>query len=128
MSQGFKDRYEELRELDAMFRSDRFEFLIIYGRRRIGKTALVLEATKGMRSVYFLSERIDNDSLFHDACAAVVPEAKMIAVDLHYLLEFMVDRVDAIIIDEFQNWIAEDEGVLNVLQAEIDGPLRTSRL
>ena len=44
--QNFKDRKEELTLLNKYLNSDKFEFIIIYGRRRIGKTELVLKATE----------------------------------------------------------------------------------
>ena len=37
----FVGREKELRDLDKMYHSDKFEFAVIYGRRRVGKTALI---------------------------------------------------------------------------------------
>ena len=37
-------RKEELRELNDAFKSEYSEFVAVYGRRRVGKTFLVLEA------------------------------------------------------------------------------------
>lgn len=37
----FIGRERELQELNRLFESDRFEFAVIYGRRRVGKTALI---------------------------------------------------------------------------------------
>ena len=36
----FLDRDEELREFEEKYESDKSEFAVIYGRRRIGKTEL----------------------------------------------------------------------------------------
>ena len=41
----FIGRERELQELNRLFESDRFEFAVIYGRRRVGKTALITQFT-----------------------------------------------------------------------------------
>lgn len=41
-------REKEVKELQALYRSGKSEFVAIYGRRRIGKTFLVDEALKGL--------------------------------------------------------------------------------
>lgn len=38
-----------------MYESNNFEFTIIYGRKRVGKTALIKEFCKNKKSIYFLS-------------------------------------------------------------------------
>lgn len=55
-------RVEELNRLDEMYRSDKFEFLIMYGRRRVGKTAILQEFAGKHRSIFF-SAREKNDTL-----------------------------------------------------------------
>ena len=40
-------RKSEIRELEKLYRSDRPEFVAIYGRRRVGKTFLIKQALKG---------------------------------------------------------------------------------
>jgi len=42
----FKNREKELEAIKEYLKSNKFELLIIYGRRRIGKTELVLELPK----------------------------------------------------------------------------------
>lgn len=39
----FVNRENELKFLEERLRSNKAEFIVIYGRRRIGKTALLLE-------------------------------------------------------------------------------------
>jgi AAA+ ATPase superfamily predicted ATPase len=46
--QSFKNREKELETIKGYLNSEKFEFLIIYGRRRIGKTELILEVTKNI--------------------------------------------------------------------------------
>ena len=50
----FVGRKQELKELDRCYQSDRFEFIVLYGRRRIGKTALITTFIQGKPAVYFM--------------------------------------------------------------------------
>jgi len=60
----FVNRNDELNFLDSAYRSGRSEFIVIYGRRRIGKTELLREFIKDKNAVYFLAdERSDQDNL-----------------------------------------------------------------
>ncbi len=49
----FYCREEELRKLNKRYADDKFECIIIYGRRRVGKTALINEFCKGKPTVFF---------------------------------------------------------------------------
>lgn len=49
----FIGRNSELVELDRLYNSDKFEFAVIYGRRRVGKTALINEFIRDKRAIYF---------------------------------------------------------------------------
>lgn len=49
----FYCRETELRKLNKRYREDRFECIIIYGRRRVGKTALINEFCKDKKVIYF---------------------------------------------------------------------------
>ena len=50
----FIGRDKELNALDKLYKSDRFEFVVIYGRRRVGKTALINQFIGDKKSVYFM--------------------------------------------------------------------------
>ena len=50
----FIERDYELSELNRLYQSSRFEFVVMYGRRRIGKTALINEFLKGKQAVYYV--------------------------------------------------------------------------
>lgn len=50
----FIGRERELESLNRAYRSDRFEFAVIYGRRRVGKTALISQFIRDKRAVYFM--------------------------------------------------------------------------
>ena len=47
----FKGRKKELELLEDLYDSKQFEFLVLYGRRRVGKTELLKEFTKNKKSL-----------------------------------------------------------------------------
>lgn len=50
----FIGRERELAALNRLYMSDKFEFAVIYGRRRVGKTALINQFIKGKNAIYFM--------------------------------------------------------------------------
>lgn len=55
-------RIAEMEQLEQMYCSDRFEFMIMYGRRRIGKTTILQEFSKKHRTLFFSAQE-KNDTL-----------------------------------------------------------------
>lgn len=49
----FVGREKELNILNNQFKSNKFEFTVIYGRRRVGKTAIINEFIKDKKAIYF---------------------------------------------------------------------------
>lgn len=49
----FVGRNKELSSLNKKYQTNEFQFAVIYGRRRIGKTALINEFLKDKRAIYF---------------------------------------------------------------------------
>ena len=50
----FIGRQQELRTLNKLYASDKFEFAVIYGRRRVGKTALINHFIKDKATIYLM--------------------------------------------------------------------------
>ena len=65
--QAFYCREDELRKLNKRYNDDRFECVIIYGRRRVGKTALINQFCKDKPTVFF-SARIRQESKISKRC------------------------------------------------------------
>ncbi len=49
----FIGRKRELHTWSRLYHSDQFEFVVIYGRRRVGKTALIGKFTEDKKNIYF---------------------------------------------------------------------------
>jgi len=50
----FIGRERELATLNKLYASNKFEFIVIYGRRRVGKTALINQFIEGKNAIYFM--------------------------------------------------------------------------
>lgn len=50
----FIGRTRELKAMERLYASGKFEFLVMYGRRRVGKTALITQFIKDKRAIYFM--------------------------------------------------------------------------
>jgi len=57
MGDPFIGRKKELEVLEAAYRAPASAFIPVYGRRRVGKSELILQFLKGKRGVYFLGKR-----------------------------------------------------------------------
>ncbi|WEV69417.1 ATP-binding protein [Bifidobacterium sp. ESL0775] len=53
----FVGREEELEALEDMYESGRYEMMVIYGRRRVGKTSLIDEFSKDKWTFYFTASQ-----------------------------------------------------------------------
>ena len=57
----FIGREKELKLIQDKMNSEKFEFGIVYGRRRVGKTMLISEAIKGDKGIYFVASEMHLD-------------------------------------------------------------------
>ena len=121
----FVNREEELRALRERLSSENFELIVIYGRRRVGKTRLVLEAVKDVPHVYYLAVEGDNLRHFKETAERVFPEVRYAGENWESLLHALKGRI--IIIDEFSNLIKENPRVLSEFQRVIDTDLVNSK-
>ncbi len=120
-------RINELDYLNSLYSSDRFEFLVMYGRRRVGKTTLLQEFAKDKEVIFYPAQE-KNDSL------NLSDFSRMIQLKLDGLfispfegwkeafeyIDRKVSRRMAIIIDEFPFIAEENPTVKSILQHAID--------
>jgi len=72
VNQQFFDRERELAWLEELYRRDGAQLVVLYGRRRIGKTELLRRFASGKKAVYLYCERTsarDNLARFRDLLA-----------------------------------------------------------
>ena len=119
MNMIFVDREKELQTLMQRLNSPTFERVIVYGRRRIGKTSLILRAISGRNdSVYYYATERNNLERFREVAQRKFPEVRYAREDWESLLHFLRDKV--VIIDEFPYLIEEDKSILSAFQRIVD--------
>ena len=109
----FIDRHTELEILSDLYKTGKSEFVVIYGRRRLGKTSLIKEFTKGKKHCYFLADKA-GEKLQINSLASVMATSmsenllENIELSSWYDLFELFDRVRnkkekfIFVIDEFQ--------------------------
>jgi AAA+ ATPase superfamily predicted ATPase len=125
----FVARNQELRSLQKLYEKEKFQFAVLYGRRRVGKTTLINEFCKGKKAVYFVavqSTRKENlEVLSAQILSVLAPNAPRNpfgsfreAVDYVFAMAERERFVFAI--DEYPYLAEGDASVSSVLQAAID--------
>lgn len=124
----FYDRTSELAELRRIQKlafETHSRMTVITGRRRIGKTSLAVEATKGEGPViYLFVSRKSEAALCHEfaglvssALATYVPEAMQSFAELfRMVMELAKTRHFTLIIDEFQEFVNINGSVYSEVQ------------
>ena len=134
----FIDRDEELAELSALHKRPEGALVVLVGRRRVGKTALLREFMKGRSSIYFMAteERdAENRSYFRNLVAdftgnALVRAAS--ALSWEDLFRLAVDAAEAkrdegklvLVIDEYQYLTVGNPAFSSLLQRVWDTLLK----
>jgi len=121
----FVDREEELKALNEKLDSNNFEFIVIYGRRRIGKTKLTLKSVENREHIYYLAVEGDNLKHFKRYASKVEPTIEYAKEDWEAYFNFLKDKI--IIIDEFPNLIKENPNVLSLFQRIVDIHLKNTK-
>ncbi|MDR1960738.1 MAG: ATP-binding protein, partial [Gracilibacteraceae bacterium] len=133
----FVGRKHELNSLNKSYNRGDFQFPVIYGRRRVGKTTLINEFCKDRKTVYFVAvqstakENLEILSaqilsvLARDAPKNPFPSFRE-AVD--YVFEYAKRERIIFAIDEYPYLANSDKSVSSVLQAAIDKHQAASKL
>ncbi len=123
----FIDRSKEMNALQKRYRSDDFEFMVIYGRRRIGKTELIKQFSKDKPHVYFLSPQDTEDmqiSKFLKTISDFFDEPKPDISDWSGAIDYLKTKLEKekiiFSIDEFPYLVQTNSSILSYLQGIID--------
>ena len=127
----FVNREQELDRLLTLYESDRAELAIVYGRRQIGKTALLLESLKAHeKAVYYQAVQETPAvqlSRFVETAESEFPDIADIQREWEPLLRYLI-RQDAIVaIDEFPYLIETEPSLPSIIQHLWDHEVASSR-
>lgn len=131
----FIDRSDELAFLERKHASGEAELLIIYGRRRVGKTELVLHFSKDLPKLYFLGRlesRADTIKRLNDLLIAQFHDNELLRSPVHgwegfleYLGRKSQNRL-VVILDEFPFIVAKFPEVPSLIQDKWDLSLKNT--
>lgn len=129
----FIGREEELTYLNDKYQSDRSEFVVLYGRRRIGKTELLKEFVKDKKHIFYSGHQITDYMQLVRITSVLVEhfQSKIYsqAFDgwenvLSYIGENMSSNEKTVIIfDEFPYMVESNISIPSVLQSAWDHQL-----
>ena len=126
----FVNRTEELARLRELYASDDAELAVIFGRRRLGKTALVKESLKRRDDsiVYQAKQKTSALQLqqFIDTAAEPYPGVARIREDWEEILGYLAEQDAIVVLDEFPYLVEQDESLPSVFQAMFDHELDDS--
>lgn len=120
----FLGREIELKMLSDCYDSDSFEFGVIHGRRRVGKTTLLKESIKGRKSLYLLAQQANaktNLDLFSKRYGELIGVGQITYDTFHDFFEAIFREEHLIVVlDEFSYLTEVDTSVESVLQGIVD--------
>ena len=140
MCQGspmFIGRENELNTLNRLYNSDKFEFAVIYGRRRVGKTALINEFVNDKDNIFFTGvetnakQNLDNFSsciMEYNTGLATGASFNNFQAALEYVFELAKTKRIVLVIDEYPYVARASKSLASTLQLLIDKNKDTSKL
>lgn len=132
----FIGRQKELATLEEHYQSDGFEFFVLYGRRRVGKTALINRFVEGKELIYFTGVESNAKQNLENLSAAILgPEIgggevgfRNFQAALEHVFRQSRDKRLIFVIDEYPYVARAVRGLNSILQALIDRYQAESKL
>jgi hypothetical protein len=134
----FIGRRRELTELDRLYKSGKFQCVVIYGRRRVGKTALINEFIKDKEVIFFTGQETNakenleslSQSVFSISAdfARASPVFPGYREALDTIFTIGQSRSIVFVIDEYPYLAQSYRGVSSLLQTCIDRHKGDSKL
>jgi len=116
----FVNRKNELRILKSLYDSDEPKLSVVYGRRRMGKTRMVIESIKDRRDAVYhqaiqgtSDQQIDS---FIKDISEIYPDVKDVRKEWEIILKFLVKKNAVVIIDEFPYIVKEVKELPSIIQ------------
>lgn len=137
MIQQFINRSEELDFLNKRYSSGSPEFIILYGRRRVGKTELIKQFIKDKPSVYFMADRqVERESLgqMQKRMGAYLNDSLFEKASLGSYFELFSEFIKktserlVFVIDEFQYLMESNAAIPSIFQKIWDEVLANTNI
>ncbi len=132
----FIGREKELADLNAMYREDKFQLFVLYGRRRVGKTTLLNEFCMAKESIFFSASQSNNKLNLEKFSALVFAYYGESTLEPFSSWENALTYIDnrqgkrrlILVIDEFPYLVKKNRALLSEFQHLIDHKLQHGNL
>ncbi len=130
MKLNFIDREQELEFLESRYKNGNFEFIVIYGKRRVGKTELIKKFLAGKKHIYFLCDKSGterNFMRFKNKVAEYLNEPTIETNDPEEVFKNLATKSkekSVIVFDEFSYLVEKDSSIPSIFQVVIDEILK----
>lgn len=133
----FIGRERELKALDKLYTSDKFEFAVIYGRRRVGKTALINKFIGDKKAIYFMGVESNAKQNLENFSKSIIEFSSGIEADnsflsfqaaLEYVFKLSENERLILAIDEYPYVARSSKSLASTLQLLIDKYKDNSKL
>ena len=133
----FIGRERELKELEKLHQTEKFQFAVIYGRRRVGKTALINEFIRGKEAIYFTGVETNEKQNLENFSSSVMSFELGREVNsafysfqdaLEHVFKLAVDKRIILVIDEYPYVARASRSLASTLQLLIDKYKETSKM
>ena len=137
MENIFINREKELEFLEKKYKENSAQLIILYGRRRIGKTFLIKKFIENKKAIYFLSTKEKEEvqakemskligKFFNDAALIINPFSTYSQI-FEYLSNKSKERI-VFVIDEFGYMLSSSPHIASVLQKFWDEHLSKTKI
>lgn len=133
----FIGRNKELETLNRLYRSDKFEFVVIYGRRRVGKTALINHFIDEKKAIYFMGVESNEKQNLENFSKSIIEFSSGIQAEtafssyqaaLEYAFKLAENERVILAIDEYPYVARSSKSLASTLQMLIDKYKDNSKL
>ena len=133
----FIGRKRELASLNNLYTSDKFEFAVIYGRRRVGKTALITQFIDDKKAIYFMGVESNAKQNLENFSKNIMEfgtgiQAETTFTSFQTALEYVFKLAEKerliLAIDEYPYVARSSQSLASTLQLLIDKCKSTSKL
>ena len=133
----FIGRDRELTTLNNLYSSDKFEFAVIYGRRRVGKTELIKQFIADKRAIYFMGIESNKKQNLENLSKSILEFNTGIDADtsfssfqsaLEYVFRLAKNERIILAIDEYPYVARTSKSLASTLQLLIDKYKNSSKL
>jgi AAA+ ATPase superfamily predicted ATPase len=132
----FVGREKDINYLEEQYRTGEFRFIVLYGRRRVGKTALISEFVNGKDAIFFAAQEYDNETallLFSEKVYAHFGLEALPPFDnwnraFEFIAARSLKKQTILVIDEFPYLARANRSIPSILQNIIDHQFKKSKI